>query len=377
MANHDGFNLYNQVEYEPYQQYQQYPSEDERISNMENILNLFMQQSMIIMQDTNQRLKNLSCQMEKMQLQLSDIDIQLSNRLLHEKRTDVSTENEEVSEIGVEGVDQTEEGETLDGCGETESAKEIEMPHKEEFPQERPYTEEAETVENEEVMEVTEKKERILSKEESMEGKGKKVNKVEIDRIIDEICVVHFILATQVREDMDSTSAVPKVHGIPPKVQDYKRSCYNYDISEAGREYWAQYKFMTNEAKIIQKFILYNVMPNSHLSDCVVEVCPLIYYILKGIKVDIARTIAWELRMVTLQGRGEREARLSFPGLIMGLIKDAGMRLPTSVHEKIRNPINDAFITRYIFGETKKDKGKGKQASSSQAPHPHPGPEPF
>ncbi|XP_024641499.2 uncharacterized protein [Medicago truncatula] len=145
---------------------------------------------MINMQDTNQRLNNLSCQMEKMQLQLSDIDIQLSNRLLHEKRTDVSTENEEVSEIGEEGVDQTEEGATLDGCGEIESAKEIEMPHKEEFPQERPYTEEAETIENEEVMEVTEKKERILIKEESMEGKGKKVNKVEIDRIIDEICAL-------------------------------------------------------------------------------------------------------------------------------------------------------------------------------------------
>ncbi|KEH27961.1 hypothetical protein MTR_5g454250 [Medicago truncatula] len=152
---------------------------------------------------------------------------------------------------------------------------------------------------------------------------------------------------------------------------------YNYDISEAGREYRAQYKFMTNEAKIIQKLILYNVVPNSHLSDCVVEVCPLIYYILKGIKVDIARTIAWELRMITLQGRGEREARLSFPGLIMGVIKDTGMRLPTNIHEKIINPINDAFITRYILGETKKDKGKGKQASSSQVPHPHPGPEPF
>jgi hypothetical protein len=37
------------------------------------------------------------------------------------------------------------------------------------------------------------------------------------------------------------------------------------------------------------------------MSDCVVEVCPLIYYILKGIKVDIARTISWELRKVALK----------------------------------------------------------------------------
>ena len=85
----------------------------------------------------------------------------------------------------------------------------------------------------------------------------------------------------------------------------------NYDVSEAGREYRAQYKALTNPAKIIQKFLLHNVMPNSHLSDCVVEVCPLIYYILKGIKVDIARTIAWEMRKVTLQGKGERETPVS------------------------------------------------------------------
>jgi len=61
---------------------------------------------------------------------------------------------------------------------------------------------------------------------------------------------------------------------------------FNYDISEAGKEHRAQYKFMTNPAKIIQKFIMYNVMPNNHLSDCTVDVSPLIYYILKGIKVD-------------------------------------------------------------------------------------------
>jgi len=47
----------------------------------------------------------------------------------------------------------------------------------------------------------------------------------------------------------------------------------------------------------------------------------------------------------------------------MGLIKDSGMRLPNAVHEQIRNPINDAFISRYIMGETKK--GKSKQASTT------------
>lgn len=139
-----------------------------------------------------------------------------------------------------------------------------------------------------------------------------------------------------------------------------------YDKSDAGRENIAQYKLMKPPAKLMFRFILHNVKPNSHMLDCTIDVCPLIFYILKGIKVDIARTIAWQLRKVMLQGHGEPKTRLSFPGLIMGLIKDTHMRMPTDYHEIIKNPIDDAFITRYIMGQSKK--GKGKQASSSRAP---------
>jgi hypothetical protein len=88
---------------------------------------------------------------------------------------------EKVGEIVEDVVVQNEEVTILEEC---------DAPHKEELPQERSNTEEAKTVEIEEVMEVTEKKERILSKEESMEGKGKKVSKAEIDRVIDEICAL-------------------------------------------------------------------------------------------------------------------------------------------------------------------------------------------
>ena len=55
MADHGYINFYTPPEYEPYQQYQQNPSEDEWVSNMENILNMFMQQFMINMQDTTER----------------------------------------------------------------------------------------------------------------------------------------------------------------------------------------------------------------------------------------------------------------------------------------------------------------------------------
>jgi len=66
----------------------------------------------------------------------------------------------------------------------------------------------------------------------------------------------------------------------------------NYDVSDVGREYGARYKFITNPARLILKLILYNIKPNSHLSDCTVDVFPLIYDILKGIKFNIAQTIA-------------------------------------------------------------------------------------
>jgi len=180
MVDHGCFNFYTPFEYEPYQQYQQYPSEDERITKMENILNMFMQQSMINMQDTNQRLKNLSFQLEMMQTQI--MDSQANNQSTHGEQEDIPTTYEKVGEIVEEGVDETEEGTMLEGCGTMKIMEEIEPPHEIELPQERWYTEEAKTVDNREVMMVAEKQEQLLSKEESCEQKGKKVSKAEIDR---------------------------------------------------------------------------------------------------------------------------------------------------------------------------------------------------
>jgi len=97
MADHGCFNFYTPFEYEPYQQYQQYPSEDERIINVENTLNIFMQQSMINMQDTNQRLKNLSFQMEMMQAQI--MDIQANIQSTHREQENNSNMYEKVGEI--------------------------------------------------------------------------------------------------------------------------------------------------------------------------------------------------------------------------------------------------------------------------------------
>jgi hypothetical protein len=188
MADHGWFNFYTQFEYEPYQQYQQFPSEDERITNVENTLNIFMQQSMINMQETNQRLKNLSSQLEMIQAQI--MENQANIQSTHGEQENNSNMFEKVGEIVREGVVETEEDIMLEGCGTMKIMKEIVPPREKEVPQERSCNEEAKTVDNGEVMMVTEKQERLLSKEELMETRGKKVNKVEIDRVIDEICAL-------------------------------------------------------------------------------------------------------------------------------------------------------------------------------------------
>jgi len=155
---------------------------------MENILNMSMQQSMINMQDTNQRLKNLSFQLEMMQAQIMDILANIHST--HGEQENNPITYEKVGEIVEESVDEFEEDIMLEGCGTLKIMEEIELRHEIELPQERSYTEEANIVDNGQVMLVTEIQEQVLSKKESNEQTGKKVSKAKIDLVIDEICAL-------------------------------------------------------------------------------------------------------------------------------------------------------------------------------------------
>ena len=107
------------------------------------------------------------------------MDMQANNPSTNGEQEDNSITDEKVGEIGEEGGDETEEDKTLEECGELYIV-----------PQERSDTEETETVDNQEVMMVAERKKRLPSKEKSIEQKGRKVSKAEIDRVIDEICAL-------------------------------------------------------------------------------------------------------------------------------------------------------------------------------------------
>jgi len=185
MVDHGYNNFYTPPEYESYQQYQQHSYEDERYSVIENTLNLFMQQSMINMQETNLRFKNLSSQLEMIQAQIMENQSNIQSS--HQEQENNSNMFERVGEIVGEGIVENEEDLMLEGCGTMKIMKEKEPPLKEKLPQERSNMEEAKTVDKGEVMMVTKKKEQLLTKEDLMEERGKKVRKVEIDRVIDEI----------------------------------------------------------------------------------------------------------------------------------------------------------------------------------------------
>jgi hypothetical protein len=154
MADHGYFNFYTPPEYESYPQYQQHSYEDERYKVIENTLNVFMQQSMINMQDTNQRLKTLSLQIGLIQAQI--MDSQANNQSTLREQENNPNMFERVGEI-VEEV-----------CVQNEVVTNVDIKE----------------------ARVVEEKERLQIKEDLMVTRGKKMNKVEIDRVIDEICTL-------------------------------------------------------------------------------------------------------------------------------------------------------------------------------------------
>ncbi|XP_045819323.1 probable E3 ubiquitin-protein ligase bre1 [Trifolium pratense] len=160
------------------------------------------QQLMQQMQDQHlQNLKNNLARSKNMENQLVQLSRQLANNNNQERTFQINTQttpdekdnnpmkNEESGE-SVKGVENNEKERMFEGCGVKKIVKEIDTLHEVELPQELPYTEEANTVDKEQVMMAAEENEGLFSKEESCEQKKEMENKAEVDRVIDEICVL-------------------------------------------------------------------------------------------------------------------------------------------------------------------------------------------
>ena len=119
----------------------------------------------------------------------------------------------------------------------------------------------------------------------------------------------------------------------------------------AGKLQKALYADMNANASVVFKFLVHNVVPKSHTSDTTMKIVPLIWSIVKGMEVDIARIISNEMKSVTLNCATSGKASLTFPGLIMGLLRANGIKIPTPADEEILHPIDDTFVSSLVKRE--------------------------
>lgn len=151
------------------------------------------------------------------------------------------------------------------------------------------------------------------------------------------------------------------------------------DILLPGRRYkrgktddgtTASYADMTFEAAFIHKFLVHNVWPKSHVSTTPKAVTPLIWHILKGGEVDVARIISRELKYVALSGLTHKASKMSFPGFIMGLVKSQGVVCTGPFTETLVGPMDDKFLK-----SLEKAVADKLEEPSSSIPHPEHEPE--
>ncbi|GAU40253.1 hypothetical protein TSUD_219650 [Trifolium subterraneum] len=121
----------------------------------------------------------------------------------------------------------------------------------------------------------------------------------------------------------------------------------NLDSDQLWEERRAVKTTLTIPAQIIHLLISYNLKPRSHVHTTTMNRATLLWYILPGREVDIARVIANEIRSVTESGiKKEAKPVLPYPGLITGLCEAEHVHIPALVSHQIK-PINDKYIKRY------------------------------
>jgi hypothetical protein len=118
----------------------------------------------------------------------------------------------------------------------------------------------------------------------------------------------------------------------------------SYNRGKSNEYTTANVSDMTLEAAMLFQFIVHNVWPKSHVTTTPVAVTPLIWHILKGREVDVARIISNQLRYIALSGLLHKATKLGFPGFIMGLVRHQGVQIPEPFSEKITGAINDRYI---------------------------------
>ncbi|KAF1891376.1 hypothetical protein Lal_00017008 [Lupinus albus] len=106
-------------------------------------------------------------------------------------------------------------------------------------------------------------------------------------------------------------------------------------------------KDMTTLAQIWMIFCLHNVIPNSHVSSLPLSDCYLLYCILAGVEIDIARLMATEIYKTSV--KGGNKGTMGFPSFITSLCARQGVQVTP------KKPIKKHITKQYIKQNCKED----------------------
>ncbi|KAF1892868.1 hypothetical protein Lal_00035512 [Lupinus albus] len=107
-----------------------------------------------------------------------------------------------------------------------------------------------------------------------------------------------------------------------------------------GRPKRIYQKDMTTLAQIWMIFFLHNVIPNSHVSSFPLYDCHLLYCILAGVEIDVARLMATQIYKVAV--KGGKKGTMDFPSLITSFCARQGVQVTAT--EPIKKPITKKYI---------------------------------
>ncbi|KAL5079175.1 hypothetical protein RYX36_007596 [Vicia faba] len=116
---------------------------------------------------------------------------------------------------------------------------------------------------------------------------------------------------------------------------------------------------LVSEAQVLILFILNNLRPRSHTSTFTLDTTQLLYLIMSGKRIDVAQIIANDMRNVAKSGKEfgggiKSTYPMVYLGIIMGLIISSRVRIPNTIHVKIKTKVNDTYIDKFCLEKKKK-----------------------
>ncbi|KAL5077911.1 hypothetical protein RYX36_016895 [Vicia faba] len=107
---------------------------------------------------------------------------------------------------------------------------------------------------------------------------------------------------------------------------------------------------MNTKAQLYANLLFYNIKPRSKTSTIPIDTTRLLYYMIKGWKIDMAQVISNEIRKIEISGHthGNKTAmNLGFPTLITGLCRQAGVDILDVTTKKISSVLHEDYVLQH------------------------------